>query len=144
MSFGTEANRRRLHALLTIGFAGVWFVNGLFCKVLNLVPRHRMIVARILGAQYAPVATLAIGLLELLMVGWILSGIRPRLCAGTQMAVVAAMVPMECLLTPDLLLFGRANLVPAGLLIAAVYLDGFVLSRASADPLSRGGTLLRQ
>jgi hypothetical protein len=143
MPSGTEVNKRRLPTFLTIGLAAVWFVNGLFCKVLDLVPRHRMIVARILGAEYASAATRAIGLLELLMVVWILSGIRPRLCAGTQMIVVAAMVPIECLLTPDLLLFGRANLVPAGLLIAAVYLDGFVLPRASTDPLSRGGTLLR-
>ncbi len=142
MPSGTEANRRRLHAFLTIGLAAVWFVNGLCCKVLNLVPRHRMIVARILGAEYAPAATLAIGLLELLMVAWVLSGIRPRLCAATQMAVVATMVLIECLLTPDLLLFGRANVVPAGLFITAAYLNG-VLSRASAGPFSRGRVLFR-
>ncbi len=43
------AARSRLHQLLTYAIASVWLVNGLFCKVLNWVPRHQFIVARILG-----------------------------------------------------------------------------------------------
>ena len=143
MPFGTEINLRRLQAVLTIGLAVIWFINGLFCKLLNLVPRHQMIVGRILGAEYAPVATRTIGLLELLMVVWILSGIKPGLCAWTQIAVVATMVLLECLLTPDLLLFGRANLVPAGLFVTAVYLNGFLISTTRPNQFSRGGTLSR-
>jgi hypothetical protein len=143
MRFGTEVNLRRAQAVLTISLAVVWFVNGLCCKLLNLVPRHQMIVARILGAEYAPVTTRTIGLLELLMVAWILSGIRPMLCAWTQIAVVATMVLLECLLTPDLLLFGRANLIPAGLFVTAVYLNGLLRFRASAAGALRGGTLSR-
>jgi hypothetical protein len=54
------------------------------------------------------------------------------------------MVLIECLLTPDLLLFGRANLIPAGLFLMVVYLNGFVIPRGSADPFSRGSTLFRQ
>ena len=37
------------HQVLHYLIAAVWLANGLFCKVLNLVPRHQQIVARILG-----------------------------------------------------------------------------------------------
>ena len=116
--------------VLTVGIAGVWLVNGLCCKLLMLVPRHQQIVSRILGEAHAPALTRAIGLLELLMVVWVLSGIRPGLCALTQLAVVSVMVLLECLLVPDLLLFGRANAIPAGLFLAVVYLNAFVIAPA--------------
>ncbi len=35
--------------ILNYLIAAVWIANGLFCKVLNLVPRHQEIVARIIG-----------------------------------------------------------------------------------------------
>ncbi|WP_420459075.1 hypothetical protein [Neolewinella sp.] len=31
----------------------IWLTNGLYCKVLNLVPRHQEIVAAILGPAHA-------------------------------------------------------------------------------------------
>jgi hypothetical protein len=69
----------------------VWFANGLFCKVLNLVPRHEQIVARILGDQYSGIFTKAIGISEILMVVWIASKIKSRVCAIFQMLIVATM-----------------------------------------------------
>lgn len=53
---------RLLHIIVTTIICLVWFVNGLFCKVLNLVPRHREIVARIVGDQYSRVLTTMIGI----------------------------------------------------------------------------------
>jgi len=38
-----------LYTIVTYLIAAVWLVNGLFCKVLHLTPRHERIVARILG-----------------------------------------------------------------------------------------------
>ncbi len=35
---------KHLHNFLSILIAAVWLVNGLVCKVLNLVPRHEQIV----------------------------------------------------------------------------------------------------
>lgn len=105
----------------------VWLANGLLCKVLNMVPRHQMIVARILGEEYAPLLTKAIGVSEILMVVWILSGIKPRWCALFQMAIVATMNVLEFVLVPDLLLFGRMNIVFATGFIAIVYINQFVL-----------------
>nr|WP_290928439.1 DoxX-like family protein [Haliscomenobacter sp.] len=74
--------------------------NGLFCKVLNLVPRHEQIVARILGETYARPLTLAIGLAEIGMAIWVLSRIKPRLNAVLQMAVWRSLNTLEFLWYP--------------------------------------------
>lgn len=55
-----------LQKILHWGIILVWFINGLYCKILNAVPRHEAIVARILGEEYARPLTLLIGLAELL------------------------------------------------------------------------------
>ncbi len=129
-----------LKSILTIGIAAVWLVNGLFCKILHLVPRHEEIVSRILGESYAAPATRTIGFLELMMAVWMLSGIRPVLCTWTQIGVVSAMVLLEAVLTPELLLFGRVNLIPAGLFVVVVYLNGFVLGRTATGKPFPGST----
>lgn len=103
--------------------AAVWFVNGFVCKVLNLVPRHRQIVARILGDEYAPTFTVLIGLAEVVMAVWIVSGISPRLNAIMQIVVIAAMNILEFILVPDLLLWGRFNAVFAFLFIVLIYVS---------------------
>lgn len=64
-----------IKTILTIGISLVWLINGLFCKVLDFVPRHELIVSRILGTEYASIFTKLIGIAEILMVVWILSGI---------------------------------------------------------------------
>src|SRR5260221_9966131 len=99
----------------------VWLANGLFCKLLNLVPRHQLIVSRILGEDYSLVITKVIGVLEILMTVWILRGIKSRWCALTLIVVVAVMNILEFILVPDLLLFGRFNAVFAVLFIVIIY-----------------------
>ena len=64
--------------LFKIGVALVWVVNGVYCKLLGGVPRHQLIVARILGAQHALLCTRLIGLAELLMAVWVVSGWQPE------------------------------------------------------------------
>lgn len=108
-----------------VGFALVWFVNGLFCKVLDGVPRHRAIVARILGAEHARALTCAIGVGEILFGVWILSGIRWRTSALAQIVLVGAMNLLEFVLAPDLLLFGRLNSIVALAYICIVSWAGF-------------------
>src|SRR5678809_129100 len=90
---------------LTYFIAMVWIVNGLLCKVLNLVPRHQEIVSKILATENARFCTLVIGLAEVGMGLWILSGILTRLNAVTQIAVIATMNALEFILVPDLLLW---------------------------------------
>lgn len=117
---------------LTPVIAAVWLVNGLLLKVLNFAPRHREIVARILGDHYADILTTIIGILEILMAVWILSGVRSKVSAWAQIVVVLLMNVLEFLLAPDLLLFGRFNIVLATAFVLAVYLNEFVLRDAQS------------
>ncbi|HPH20717.1 MAG TPA: DoxX-like family protein [Haliscomenobacter sp.] len=121
----------RIHTILTYCIAMVWMANGLFCKVLNLVPRHEQIVARILGETYARPLTLAIGLAEIGMAIWVLSRIKPRLNAVLQMAVVAIMNTLEFFMVPDLLLWGKLNAFFAFLFVLLIYYHEFHLYKKS-------------
>jgi hypothetical protein len=123
-------------SLLTIFICLVWLANGLFCKVLNLVPRHHEIVARILGEQYSGLLTNAIGVSEILMVVWVLSRIKSRLCAIFQMVIVGIMNIIEFILVPDLLLFGRMNIVFASIFIGLIYVNEFVVGKRKAINLA--------
>jgi hypothetical protein len=125
-------NQRLPHILATTIIALVWFVNGFFCKILNFVPRHQEIVARILGEQYSWLFTKAIGVSEILMVVWILSRIKSRFCAIFQMAIVGTMNIIEFILAPDLLLFGRLNIAFAAILIVLIYVNEFLFDKKKA------------
>jgi uncharacterized membrane protein YphA (DoxX/SURF4 family) len=117
-----------MRKFLTYLIALVWLVNGLVCKVLQLVPRHEQIVARILGDQYARPLTLAIGILETGMAVWIISGIKSRYNAILQMVIVAIMNMIEFILAPDLLLWGRFNSLYACIFILLIFYTEFKLS----------------
>lgn len=116
----------------TIFICLVWVANGLLCKVLNLVPRHQEIVSKILGEQNAWLFTKVIGVSEILMAVWILSRIKSRFCAIFQMAIVGMMNIIEFILVPDLLLFGRMNIVLASIFILLIYFDEFILRKREA------------
>jgi len=120
-----------LKNILTVSIAFVWLINGLFCKVLNLVPRHQQIVSRILGEEHPVLLTKTIGLLEILMAIWIVSGIKSRLNALTQIFVIAAMNIIEFIMAPELLLFGRVNILIATFFILTITLNEFILKRST-------------
>ena len=126
--------RTTLHIFLNYTIALVWLVNGLFCKVLNLVPRHRQIVAAILGSDYSRLITISVGFAEIGMAVWILSGIRSRLNAVIQILVIAIMNTLEFLLVPDLLLWGKANAFFAFLFILLIYYNEFHLGKKIIQP----------
>lgn len=121
--------KKTLYKILTYSIATIWFVNGLFCKVLNLVPRHEQIVSEILGAQHAILFTKLIGFSEILMALWIVSGIKSRLNTIAQILVIATMNAVEFILVPDLLLWGRFNSLFAVLLISVIFFNEFVLHK---------------
>ena len=109
--------------------AGVWLVNGLACKVLNLVPRHQEIVGVILGEEHAPLLTKLIGIGEILLGGWVLSGLYRRLCVVVQITLVVLMNVLEAVLVPDMLLWGRLNIVFAMLFCALLYWKEFMFHK---------------
>ncbi len=96
---------------INIFIAIVWLANGLFCKILNFEPRHQEIVGQILGGLYELLLTRTIGFLECMMFLWILTGYKSRFCAIFQIIIILTMNWLEFWLVPDLLLFGRLNLI---------------------------------
>lgn len=122
-------SKTKTHRTLTYLIAFVWLINGLFCKVLNLVPRHREIVGRILVYDHAQLLTLLIGILETVMAIWIISAMYPKLNSFVQILVIASMNALEFILVPDLLLWGRANAFFALLFILLIYFNEFHLHR---------------
>jgi uncharacterized membrane protein YphA (DoxX/SURF4 family) len=126
-------NTTQIYRLLTYCIASVWLVNGLFCKVLNLVPRHQQIVAQILGVNHSRLLTILIGVAEIVMVAWILIGYKPKLNAVAQISVVATMNLLEFILVPDLLLWGKFNCLFAFLFILVVYFNEFHLNKNQSD-----------
>ena len=109
------------------GIASVWLFHGLFGKVLGLIPRHRLIVARVLGEDVSGAATRAIGIAEILLALWVASGRFPRLCAAAITLALAAMNTLEVLYARDLLL------APAGMVAANAALVGVAWYLAIAD-----------
>lgn len=114
--------------ILTFFVAFVWLVNGLYCKILNLVPRHQEIVGHILGMEYAHTLTLLIGISEIIMAVWILLRIHPKYCAVFQIVIVITMNIIENMFVPDLLLWGRLNLIFAIAFTSIVWYNEFKLN----------------
>lgn len=124
--------RAAIHKILTILISLVWLINGLFAKVLGFVPRHQDIVARILGSEISFVAVKVIGALEICMFIWIISRKFSRLAAVMQIIIVMTMNVMEFILVPDLLLFGRMNIIIALVFVCVVYVNEFIIKPKSA------------
>jgi len=114
--------------------AAVWMINGLFCKVLNLVARHEAIVSRILHTNNARLLTLTIGLAEIGMAAWIISGMHKRFNVLVQIFIITTMNALEFFLVPDLLLWGRLNAVFAFAFIILIYLNEF---QANKKPINQ-------
>ena len=125
----TILSSKRKQQILTISIAAVWLVNGLFCKVLNMVPRHQEIVASILGSGHARLLTVLIGLSEIAMAVWIFTGWFTRLNAIVQMGIITVMNTLEFFIAPDLLLWGRLNALWAFLLVLVIYYNEFQLAK---------------
>ena len=120
-----SSERRFSTTLLRLAIALVWLGNGLFAKLLGMAPRHQEIVTRILGPSLAAPLTLAIGFGEVVMCLWVLSGWRSRVCAVVQMGLVMAMNLIEFTLAPDLLLWGRFNVLFATGFVVVIYWSEF-------------------
>lgn len=99
--------------------AVVWITFGLVYKILDLVPRHRAIVARVTGRAQARVTTVTIGVAEVLMGAWILTGRSAWLCMLLQTMAIAAMNFLELRRARDLLLAPVPMVVGNAVLLAA-------------------------
>lgn len=113
--------------VLNLFIVGVWVANGLFAKIMNLVPRHEEIVANILSEEYSRIIIILIGCAEIIMAVWVLSRWLPKLNAVTQILVVGLMNVLEFFLAPELLMWGVFNSLFAFLFILILYYKAFVL-----------------
>lgn len=118
-----------LYKIFKVLIAIVWIINGLFCKVIDLVPRHQQIVARILGEDWSRPLTIAIGISEVCMAIWILSGVKPKLNAISQILIIATMNSLEFILASDLLLWKKFNALFAFMFICFIFYNEFVLNK---------------
>lgn len=117
------------HRLILVLTLLVWFINGFYCKILNQVPRHQDIVARILGDEYARELTFTIGVLELVMVAWILTNYKSKLNVIIQIVIIISMNIIEFFLANDVLLFGNLNILFAFLFCGIIYNNEFILKQ---------------
>lgn len=96
-----------LHSHLTwlrLGIALVWLVFGLLFKALDAVPRHRQIVARVVGAEGAGAILWLVSLTEIGLGLWMLAGRFLPLCMAAQTLLIVAMNALELRHARDLLL----------------------------------------
>lgn len=118
----SAATLRLSHLIPRLVVGAVWIFHGLYSKLLDGIPRHRMIVARVLGEEFAEVATVVVGLLEVLLGLWVLSRMLPRTCAVVQTLALLAMNSLEIARAPDLLVSAPGMLLlNAGFLALAWY-----------------------
>ena len=114
--------------LLGAAIASVWIFHGLYSKVLRGIPRHQQIVARVLGDGLAGTATIAVGLLEVLLGVWILTGRKRPVCALVQTLAIVGMNTLEIVLANDLLISAT------GMVALNFVFLGFVWLWASSVP----------
>jgi hypothetical protein len=110
-----------LHSPLTwirLGIASVWLLFGLLFKALDAVPRHRQIVARVVGARASRRLTVMVAMGEAGLGLWMIYGRLLPLCVGIQTAVIVVMNTLEIRYARDLLLS------PVGMVCANVVFLG--------------------
>ena len=112
---------RHAGGLSTVIVASVWLFHGLFNKLLHGSPRHLQIVQSIPGLSGAlgqRVLT-GVGLLEVAVALWVLSGWAAHCCAAVQTIALLSMNAIELTVARPLLLW-PAGLIPVNLLFLAV------------------------
>jgi hypothetical protein len=102
MHFFFQSHAFKIATQIVIG--GVWVFHGLYSKILNGIPRHRLIVAKILGATNTGIYTRIIGLMEVLLGIWAFTAWQPIGCAVVQTVAIVGMNTLEIFLARELLI----------------------------------------
>jgi uncharacterized membrane protein YphA (DoxX/SURF4 family) len=95
-----------------LAVALVWLYQGLWCKVLGRCPGHQAIVEAVPGLDHrtAAAALAGLGLIEVGLAAWVLSGWRPRAAATAQTLLLVGM-------NGGGLLWGREHIADPGAMI---------------------------
>ncbi|HEV2388057.1 MAG TPA: DoxX-like family protein [Candidatus Acidoferrales bacterium] len=73
--------------------AAVWLYEGLWCKLLGRVPSQKEVVTAVprFGPRFGPAFLQALGVVEVALAVWVMSGIAPGACAIVQTALLIAL-----------------------------------------------------
>lgn len=107
--------------------------HGIYSKLLDGIPRHRLIVARVLGADVAGPVTILIGLGEVLIGLWLMSGKFPRACALFQTGILATMNFLEIRMANDLLISATGMVFLNVILLACVWYIALTTEKRSTS-----------
>lgn len=89
---------------LRLAVGAVWVLFGFVFKALGVLPRHRAIVARVVGERRASTLLWLVALTEIGIGVWMLSGAHLVACMTLQTMMIAAMNALELLRARDLLI----------------------------------------
>lgn len=80
-------------SLLRAAVAGVWLYEGLWCKLLGRTPSQVKVVTAVprFGPRFGAWFLKALGVLEVGLAAWALSGVAPGPCAIVQTALLIAL-----------------------------------------------------
>ena len=80
-------------ALIRSAVAAVWLYEGWWCKILGRAELQEQVVAAVpkLGPRFGHLFLKVLGVVEVLLAGWVLSGIFPGFCAIAQTAVLVTL-----------------------------------------------------
>lgn len=121
--------RSKVYNVLIILISSIWLINGLLFKILNYVPRHQEIVSEIFGKNYSETLIVTIGLLEVLLALWIIVDYKPKVHATLQILTVLMMNIIEFILVPDLLFWGKLNIVFALAFVSLIHYTYFIYNK---------------
>jgi uncharacterized protein YqjF (DUF2071 family) len=117
----TDWFARRIGWLSTSFVASVWLAHGLVNKLLHFSPRHLQIVQSVpgLAGERGEVILAAVGVCEVGIAVWVLSGWTAGVCASVQTVFLLSMNVVELSVARPLLLWPAA-LIPINLAFLAV------------------------
>lgn len=118
--------KNKTYRILITSIALVWVINGLLCKILNLVPRHQEIVSIILSKDYSNAITNTIGGMEIILAIWIISDYKSKTHAKLQIVIVLLMNIIEFFAVSDLLLWGKFNIIFALVFVSIIHYTYFI------------------
>ncbi len=108
----------RMQRIAGMILGSIWIFHGFYSKVVDGIPRHKLIVGRVIGDDTAAWLTPLIGLCEILLGIWFFTKIRPRWRALVQTIALVSMNTFEMIYARDLLLH------PPGMIAANLCLIG--------------------
>jgi hypothetical protein len=85
--------------------AAVWLYEGLWCKVFGRAPHEAQVVAKVprFGPRFGQLFLKALGVVEVMLAVWVISGIDPGACAITEVILLVVLNVNGLLWSRDLI-----------------------------------------